>query len=161
MENEIIQLQKIGTVYSPHKNSDEAPRQPRFAAGIRGKVIIEPQYVEGLRDLEGFSHIYLICFLHQSKGYHLTAHPPLDNKSHGVFASRSPHRPNPISLSVVRLISIEDNELTIENVDILDGTPVLDIKPFSPTFDIHDDFKFGWIEESDQNFRDFLSKGQK
>lgn len=148
MNEEIIQLQKIGTLYSPHKETSDMPRQPRFAKGIQAKVVIEPQFVEGLRDLDGFSHIYLICFLHKVKGYKLSAHPPMDNKSHGVFASRSPHRPNPIGLSVVKLISIEENVLTIEDVDLLDGTPVLDIKPYSPTFDEDVEIRTGWLESA-------------
>jgi tRNA-Thr(GGU) m(6)t(6)A37 methyltransferase TsaA len=88
----------------------------------------------------------LICFLHQVTGYHLTANPPFDNRTHGVFATRSPHRPNPIGLSVVKLISIEGNVLTIENVDILDGTPVLDIKPYSPTFNLDEPIRTGWLK---------------
>ena len=148
MNSEIIQFRKIGTLYSPHKSTHNMPRQPRFAQGIRGKIVIEPEFVEGLRDMDGFSHIYLICYLHQVKGYNLTAHPPMDNKSHGVFATRSPHRPNPISLSVVKLVSIEYNVLTIENVDILDGTPVLDIKPYSPTFNLGEPIRTGWLESA-------------
>ena len=149
MNEEIITFQKIGTVYSPHLDTGDMPRQPRFAKGIQAKVVIEPQFVEGLRDLDGFSHIYLICYLHQVKGYKLSAHPPMDNKSHGVFASRSPHRPNPISLSVVKLISIEENVLTIEDVDLLDGTPVLDIKPYNPTFDGDEEIRTGWLETAE------------
>lgn len=148
MDNQIIQFRRIGTVFSPHQNTSDMPRQPKFAKGIRGTVVIEPEFVEGLRDLDGFSHIYLICYLHQVKGYNLTAHPLMDKKSHGVFASRSPNRPNPISLSVVKLISIEENILTIENVDILDGTPVLDIKPYSPTFDLEEPIRTGWLESA-------------
>jgi len=151
MDNEVIQFRKIGTLYSPHKNTQDMPRQPKFAKGIQGKVVLEPEFIEGLRDLEGFSHIYLICYLHQIKGYKLTAIPPLDNKPHGVFASRSPNRPNPIGLSVVKLISIQDNVLTIEDVDILDGTPVLDIKPYSPTFDLDEKMRFGWLEKIDDD----------
>lgn len=146
MENEIIQFRKIGTLYSPHKNTEETPRQPKFAKGIRGTVVIEPEFIEGLRDLEGFSHIYLICYLHKVEGYKLSAQPPMDTRSHGVFATRSPHRPNPISLSVVKLISIEENVLTIEDVDLLDGTPVLDIKPFSPTYNLDEHIRIGWLE---------------
>ena len=149
MNKEFIKFQKIGTLYSPHKDTRDMPRQPRFAKGIQAKVAIEPQFVEGLRDLDGFSHIYLICYLHQVKGYKLTAHPPMDNKSHGVFATRSPHRPNPISLSVVKLISIEENVLTIEDVDLLDGTPVLDIKPYSTTFNEEEEIRIGWLKSAE------------
>lgn len=148
MDNDCISLRKIGTLYSPYKNTDYMPRQPKFAEGVRGTVIIEPEFIEGLRDLDGFSHIYLICYLHKVQGYKLSAHPPMDNKSHGVFATRSPCRPNPISLSVVKLISIKENLLTIENVDILDGTPVLDIKPYTPTFNLDEPVRFGWLESA-------------
>ncbi len=148
MNKELLQFRKIGTVYTPFKNTSNMPIQPRFAAGIRGKIVIKPKFVGGLRDLDGFSHIYLISFLHRVKGYKLTVRPPLDKKPHGVFASRSPHRPNPIGLSVVKLISIEDNILTIENVDLLDGTPVLDIKPYSPTFILDETIRTGWIEST-------------
>lgn len=149
MDTKIIQFRKIGTLYSPHKNTKNMPRQPKFAKGVRGKIVIEPEFVEGLRDLDGFSHIYLICFLHEVKEYKLSAHPPMDNKSHGVFATRSPHRPNPISLSVVKLISIEENVLTIEDVDILDDTPVLDIKPYSPTDHLDEPIRIGWLESAE------------
>jgi tRNA-Thr(GGU) m(6)t(6)A37 methyltransferase TsaA len=148
MENEIIQFRKIGTLYSPHNNTKDMPRQPKFAKGVRGTVVIQPEFIEGLRDLEGFSHIYLICFLHKVEGFELSANPPMDNRSHGVFATRSPHRPNPISLSVVKLVSIEGNVLTIEDVDILDGTPVLDIKPYSPTFILEEPIRTGWLESA-------------
>lgn len=148
MENKIIQFKKIGTLFSPHTSTEEMPRQPKFAKGVRGTVVIDPEYVEGLRDLEGFSHIYLICFLHKVEGFMLSANPPMDNRSHGVFATRSPHRPNPISLSVVKLISIEENMLTVEDVDLLDGTPVLDIKPFSPTYNLDEPIRTGWLESA-------------
>jgi len=138
MDSEIIHFKKIGTISSPHKDPSDMPRQPEYARGIKGKVFIDPEYAAGLQDLEGFSHIYLICFLHKSKGYHLTVTPPTDNKPHGVFATRSPNRPNPVSLSVVKLISIEENVINIENIDLLDGTPVLDIKPYLPKMNIEE-----------------------
>ena len=130
MKKEVYSVQRIGTVISPHKNLSNIPRQPSEASGIGGKVIIEPQFVAGLQDLEGFSYIYLICFLHRVKEYQLTVTASFDNKPHGVFATRAPGRPNPISVSVVKLISRNGNVLIIENVDLLDGTPVLDIKPY-------------------------------
>jgi tRNA-Thr(GGU) m(6)t(6)A37 methyltransferase TsaA len=148
MENEIIKFRKIGTLYSPHKNTEDMPRQPKFAKGIRGTVVIEPEFIEGLRDLEGFSHIYLICYLHKVEAFKLSSNPPMDNQSHGVFATRSPHRPNPISLSIVKLVSIEGDVLTIEDVDLLDGTPVLDIKPYSPPFNQDEPIRTGWLESA-------------
>jgi len=146
MSNEFIQFQKIGTLYSPYKTLGNIPIQPKWAKGVKGKVIIDPQFVAGLQDLDGFSHIYLLCYLHQVGPYQLIVRPPLDNKPHGVFASRAPSRPNPISLSVVKLLAVEDNVLFIENVDLLDGTPVLDIKPYSPTFETDEKMHFGWVD---------------
>jgi len=151
MNNKGIQLQKIGTLYSPHKSLNNIPIQPKWAKGVKGRIVIKPQFVKGLRDLDGFSHIYLLCYLHKVRPYQLIVRPPIDNKPHGVFASRAPSRPNPISLSIVKLISIEDNVLFIENVDILDGTPVLDIKPYSPTFDVNEKMRFGWLEKIDDD----------
>jgi len=103
--------------------------------GIRGKVVIEPDYVAGLKDIERFSHIILIYHFHLSKGYSLKVRPFMDDKVHGVFATKAPKRPNPIGLSVARLLRIENRTLYVEDVDIVEGTTLLDIKPFVPKFD--------------------------
>ena len=121
------------------------PIQPAGAAGIRGTVMIDKPYRGGLQDLCGFSRIILIYAFHRSKGYALEVTPFLDTVSHGVFATRAPRRPNAIGLSIVRLIAVNGCELVIEGVDVIDGTPLLDIKPYVPEFDCFPDEKSGWL----------------
>ncbi len=140
-----IQFTSIGTIHTPFKKTEGMPIQSSGALGIQGTVILKQSFVEGLSDLDKFSHIYLIYCFHQSKGFDLQVIPFLDDKPHGVFATRAPRRPNPIGISIVKLISIRDNILVIENVDMLDGTPLLDIKPYIGQFDIHTIEKNGWI----------------
>jgi len=135
----------IGVIHSPHKTIEGVPIQPSAAKGIKGTVVIDKEYVAGLADLEGFSHIILIYHFHLAKGFSLKVKPFLDNEERGLFATRAPKRPNAIGLSVVRLINIEANTLHIENVDIIDGTPLLDIKPYVPKFDNTEQIKIGWL----------------
>lgn len=122
------------------------PIQSKGAKGIKGQILLNEEFVAGLTDLDGFSHIILIYYFHKSVGFELQTTPFLDKIKRGVFSTRAPKRPNSIGISVVRLLSIEKNSLTIENVDILDGTPLLDIKPYISDFDIHEIDKSGWIE---------------
>ena len=131
-----INYKVIGMIHSPFKSPKNTPIQPKAAKGTKGKIILNEKYNEGLKDIKGFSHIILIYHFHLSKGYSLTVKPYMDNKFHGVFATRAPKRPNPIGISVVRLLKIEGNILEIEDADIVDGTPLLDIKPYVPDFDI-------------------------
>jgi tRNA (adenine37-N6)-methyltransferase len=135
----------IGTIHSPFSEPAGMPIQPAGAEGIRGTVMIEDQYRGGLRDLSGFSRIILIYPFHRSQGYDLEVVPFLDTVPHGVFATRAPRRPNAIGLSIVKLISAKDGELVIEGVDVVDGTPLFDIKPYVPEFDCHPDGKSGWF----------------
>jgi tRNA (adenine37-N6)-methyltransferase len=121
------------------------PIQPSGAKGIAGTIEISLDFIEGLKDLDGFSHIILIYNFHLSKGYTLSVKPFVDDKLHGVFATRAPRRPNPIGISVVKLIKVEGNILYIENVDIIDGTPLLDIKPYIYEVDAHEVEKAGWL----------------
>ena len=121
------------------------PIQPAGANGIAGTVEIEPRYREGLADLDGFSHIILIYHFHLSEGYSLLVKPFLDENLRGVFSTRAPRRPNPLGLSVVRLIKIEGSTLHIENIDIVDGTPLLDIKPYVPDLDGVRAERIGWL----------------
>lgn len=121
------------------------PIQPRGALGIEGIVEVSPAFREGLADLEGFSHLILLFHFHRASAPKLRALPFLDTKERGVFATRSPARPNGLGLSVVRLRSVLDGKLDVENVDILDGTPLLDIKPYVPDFDSFDDASVGWL----------------
>jgi tRNA-Thr(GGU) m(6)t(6)A37 methyltransferase TsaA len=142
-----IQYKPIGIIRSPFKDTKGMPIQPTGAKGIRGKVVIEPEYVGGLKDIEGFSHIILIYHFHLSKGFSLEVKPFMDDSLHGVFATRAPRRPNPIGLSVVRLVRMEGRTLHIEDVDIVDGTPLLDIKPFVPKFDVVKVERIGWLSQ--------------
>jgi tRNA-Thr(GGU) m(6)t(6)A37 methyltransferase TsaA len=139
-------FQPIGFVQSPFKDLEGMPIQPRGAQGVKGKIIVDPTLGEGLLDLDGFSHLVLIYFFHQVEGYKLCLTPFLDSKKHGVFATRAPRRPNPIGLSVVKLVKINHNELEVEDLDILDGTPVLDIKPYIPEIDQTSEVRIGWLE---------------
>ena len=136
----------IGTIHSPYTDIAGMPIQPSGARGVRGTIEIRSDLCWGLTDLDGFSHIILLYALHRCTGYSLTVTPFLDPAPHGIFATRSPKRPNAIGLSVVRLVGVDGCVLTIEDVDILDGTPLLDIKPYVPAFDAHPDTHHGWFE---------------
>lgn len=143
----------IGTIHTPHHEAAGAPIQPAAATGMRGTVTILPEYADGLRDLEGFSHVILIYHLHRSGDYSLTVTPFLDSEPRGVFATRAPRRPNPIGISVVRLTGVSGATLEIENVDMLDETPLLDIKPYVPEMDDHPADRIGWLEGSRERIR--------
>lgn len=142
-----IALNPIGIIHTPFKDTQGVPIQPTASKGIEGSIIIQTEYVEGLKDLDGFSHIILLYYFHHSHGYSLTVKPFLDDKLHGVFATRAPKRPNPIGISMVRLLSIGGNILSIKDVDIVDGTPLLDIKPYVPEFDSIQTAKIGWLAD--------------
>ena len=122
------------------------PIQPTGAAGVEGTVEIRPEFAAGLEDLEGFSHLILLYHLHLADGFSLTVRPFLHDAPHGVFSTRSPRRPNPIGLSVVRLVRREGPFLHVCDVDVVDGTPLLDIKPYVPSFDAPEDVRIGWLE---------------
>ncbi len=144
-----ICFQPIGILHTPFSNLEDMPIQPRGAGGIKGELILDEQFVPGLKDLDGFSHIYLLYFFHKVTNFNLTVTPFLDHTPHGLFATRAPKRPNPIGLSVVRLVGIEGNRLLLEDVDMLNGTPVLDIKPYVPAFDQPEDVRVGWLTGRD------------
>lgn len=146
MTDHPILLHPIGTISSPFHDLAGTPIQPRAALGVKGQVILDPSYKDGLMDLEGFSHIILIYYFHRSGEGDLIVKPFLDDQKHGVFATRAPRRPNSIGISVVKLIRIQGNILEVENVDILDDTPLLDIKPYIPDFDHTEDVRIGWLE---------------
>ena len=143
-----INFKPIGIIYSPFKEPKGTPIQPKAAKGVKGKIEIYPDYVEALKDLEGFSYIILLYYFHLVKGYKLLVKPFMDDKFHGLFATRAPARPNPIGLSIVELIEIKENFLFINDVDIVDGTPLLDIKPYVPGFDLRKPEKIGWLEKN-------------
>ena len=136
-------MKPIGVIHSPFNDKTQTPIQPT-RSHASGQVEVFPEYAPGLQDLEGFSHIYLLYAFHRSEGYSLKVHPFLDNELRGLFATRHPCRPNPIGISIVRLLARQDNILVIDGVDVLDGTPLLDIKPYVPDFDVRTDVKTGW-----------------
>jgi tRNA (adenine37-N6)-methyltransferase len=140
-----ITYRPIGVIRSPFKQAEGMPIQSSAAQGVAGTVELEPEFAAGLKDLDGFSHILLLYHFHMSKGHSLEVKPFLDDVLRGVFATRAPKRPNPIGISVVRLTGIEGSTLRIEDVDILDGTPLLDIKPHVPEFDCRQAARIGWL----------------
>jgi tRNA-Thr(GGU) m(6)t(6)A37 methyltransferase TsaA len=140
-----VQYRPIGVVRSPFKSGQGTPRQAVGAEDSQGTIEVDPDFVEGLADLDGFSHVLVIFHLHRMTEYHLTAHPPWDDKPHGVFSTCSPYRPNPIGVSVVTLERVEGNLLRIRNLDMLDGTPVLDLKPYVPDLFPRDEVRVGWL----------------
>jgi len=143
-----IKYKPIGIIHSQFKEPKGTPIQPPATKGVNGTVEVFPEYAEGLKDLEDFSHIILIYHFHLSKKSSLKIKPFMDNQIHGVFSTRAPSRPNPIGISVVRLITIERNILYIRDVDIVDGTLLLDIKPYVPEFDVRAVDKIGWLEKN-------------
>ncbi len=157
-----IKYRPIGVIHSPFRQIAGMPIQPAGAAGVKGYVEVFSEFSEGLKDLDGFSHVFLLYHLHKVQGCRLTVTPFLDEEQRGVFATRAPSRPNPIGLSVVRLEGIEGDILRIEGVDVLDETPLLDIKPYIPEFDHHPADRVGWLaskkgrvqnQKSDRRFR--------
>ncbi len=142
----MICFKPIGYIHSPFKKAKGTPIQPKAAGDTQGKIELLPEYTECLEDLQGFSHIILIYHFHLSEGYTTKVKPYMDNKLRGVFSTRAPRRPNPIGLSVVRLNKIEKNILWVEGLDVIDETPLLDIKPYVPDFDHQQEFRLGWLE---------------
>lgn len=139
-----ITYRPIGIIHTSFREPQGTPIQPTGAIGAPGTVEVFPQYTEGLRDLDGFSHIILLYHFHLPSKSVLMAKPFMDDKEHGVFAIRGVSRPNPIGISAVRLVGLEGNILHIQDVDIIDGTPLLDIKPYVPEFDIREATSVGW-----------------
>ncbi|MEW6406338.1 MAG: tRNA (N6-threonylcarbamoyladenosine(37)-N6)-methyltransferase TrmO [Chloroflexota bacterium] len=140
-----IIMRPIGIIHSPFLEKDQTPIQASRSQAI-GLVEVYPEFADGLQDIEELSHIHLFYGFHESSGYKLLVRPFLDDREHGIFATRYPFRPNPIGISTVRLLSRLQNRLTVEGVDILDGTPLLDIKPYIPEFDLRTDVRAGWYE---------------
>jgi tRNA-Thr(GGU) m(6)t(6)A37 methyltransferase TsaA len=139
-------MHPIGVIHSPFTEKDQTPIQAARSQVI-GRVELYPEFVEGLKDIEGLSHIHLLYVFHRSSGYSLQVRPFLDDQEHGLFSTRYPERPNPIGMSTVRLLFRQGNTLTVEGVDVLDGTPLLDIKPYVPDFDVRtNDVRVGWYK---------------
>ena len=155
-----MNVEPIGVIHSPFAQREDMPIQPIGAAGAAGRVEVFEPFRAGLRDLEGFSHVILLYHFHRSEGFALTVRPFLDDREHGIFATRAPRRPNPIGLSVLRLEGVEQGVLRVRDVDILDGTPLLDIKPYVPDFDRPEAVRVGWLEGRRQRVREARSDGR-
>ena len=150
MENE-IRLKPIGIIHTPFKEPKGMSIQGTFEKGVTGTIRLFPEYQAGLKDIERFSHLILIYYFNRSKEEKLTGKPFLEDIEHGIFAIRSPHRPNHIGFSIVKIKNVKGNAITFTEVDILDGTPLLDIKPYVKYFDSRDMVKNGWIEKHFRN----------
>ena len=156
----IIEYRPIGIIHSPHKIPQGSPIQPSAAEGIEGHIEVFPEFAGGLEDLTGFSHIFIIYHFHLSKKFSLKVKPFLDDNQRGLFATRAPSRPNPIGISVVRLVEIIERTLRIQNVDVVDRTPLLDIKPYVPAFDVHTVEKIGWLEKETRKIENAVDDGR-
>lgn len=153
-----ISFKPIGIIRSPFKNKKDMPIQPTGAKAAPGEIHIYPDYTAGIKDLDGFSHIILLYFFHKAENTSLTVIPYLDTSPRGVFATRSPARPNPIGLSIVEIIEIKNNIIYIKRIDVLDETPILDIKPYIPDVDSPTEpIRTGWLEHLSKNFSEKLS----
>jgi tRNA-Thr(GGU) m(6)t(6)A37 methyltransferase TsaA len=150
----MIQYKSIGIIHTPYKTKDGMPIQPSGAKGIKGTIKINPDLAEGLKDLEGFSHVILLYHFHKVTDYELMVVPFMDDQLRGVFSTRAPKRPNSIGLSVVKLNGVEGNILHVENIDVLDGTPLIDIKPLIPDIDFANVEKLGWLEGKTEKMSD-------
>jgi tRNA-Thr(GGU) m(6)t(6)A37 methyltransferase TsaA len=155
-----IEFTPIGIIYSPFNELKGMPIQPVAAKDIEGKIEVFPEYTPGLKDLDGFSHIILLYYLHKSQGFDLEVVPFLDTQKRGLFATRAPRRPNPIGLSVVRINRIEKNIIHIFDVDILNETPLLDIKPMVTDFDQVETVRLGWYNSVKKDSRSMRSDGR-
>jgi tRNA-Thr(GGU) m(6)t(6)A37 methyltransferase TsaA len=144
----------IGTIHSPFQKLDDMPIQPTGAAGVEGSIKVLKEFQDGLADLDGFSHIILLYHFHLSDGFNLKVVPFMDSEQRGLFSTRAPKRPNSIGLSIVQLDRVESNILYVRNIDVLDNTPLLDIKPYIPEFDAQDNVTTGWFKQS----RDTVSR---
>jgi tRNA-Thr(GGU) m(6)t(6)A37 methyltransferase TsaA len=142
-----IEYNSIGIVHTPFKDLNNIPIQPSKAKGTKGIVEVFRRFQTGLKDLDGFSHIILLCHFHKISGYNLTVIPSGETVTRGLFATRSPRRPNTIGFSVVRLNEVYENKLMISDLDILDGTPVLDIKPYFRELEQDEHIKTGWLKK--------------
>lgn len=150
MRDAVITYRPIGVIRSDHLLEEQTPIQPAYASGCTGRAEIFPEFAEGLRDLEGFSHIYLVYHFHRCGPSRLLVKPFLQDVLRGVFATRAPCRPNAVGLSVVKLVRREGDILHLDHVDILDSTPLLDIKPYTAKFDRIDPTRNGWQDEVDE-----------
>ena len=153
-------MEKIGTIHTPFTTLEDMPIQPKGAKEIIGTIEVNSEFIEGLADLDGFSHIYLLYEFHMAKKTALKVTPFMDTSKRGVFATRSPLRPNHIGLSLVRLKKIEENIITVQGIDVLDGTPLLDLKPYIAAFDEVRESSSGWMQSSEEDVAGKRSDGR-
>ena len=146
-----IVFRPIGIIHTPFRKPEGTPIQPAGGTDVEGWIEIFPEFGEGLSDLDGFSHLILLYHCNQAKPFQLKVAPFLDDREHGVFATRSPSRPNPIGISVVRLMKVGEDRLVIRDLDILDRTPLLDLKPYVPAFDVRECDRIGWLADRHEN----------
>lgn len=146
-------MQTIGIIHTEYNSLENMPIQPMGAGNSVGRIVLNKEFQDGLIDLAEFSHIYLIYLFHLSEGYNLLVRPFLDHKTHGVFATRAPRRPNPIGLSIVKILSIEGSVIVTEGADLLNGTPILDIKPYMAPFDRIEHTKSGWLDVTQEQVK--------
>jgi len=140
-----LELQPIGIIHSPYKDRGEAPYQGQKSREI-SRIELFKEFEAGLQDIEEFSHLIVIYWFHKSQAYHLLVKTPWDDIPHGLFATRSPHRPCPLALTTVELVAREKNVLKVKGLDAIDDSPLLDIKPYIPAIDERSDVKLGWLE---------------
>jgi tRNA (adenine37-N6)-methyltransferase len=146
MNSDVITFRPIGTIRSEHREAESTPIQPAYAQDCLGRAELLPEFADGLADIEGFSHLYLIYQLHRAPPARLRVKPFLQDCEHGIFATRAPCRPNAIGMSLVRLLRREGGILHLAGIDVLDGTPLLDIKPYSIRYDAVENPRGGWTD---------------
>jgi tRNA-Thr(GGU) m(6)t(6)A37 methyltransferase TsaA len=159
MKLDEIKFKPIGKISTPHKKPEGTPIQPAVS-DAKGTVELLPEFVEGLKDIDGFSHLVLLFHCHRAGNYKLIVEPFMDDTPRGVFATRAPSRPNSIGVSVVKLLKVKDNKLIVEGVDMLDGTPLLDIKPHVPAMVAEDEIKTGWLKENIKRMPEVTDDGR-
>jgi tRNA-Thr(GGU) m(6)t(6)A37 methyltransferase TsaA len=152
-----LELKQIGTIHSPFTSPQGMPIQPAGAVGVKGRVEVFQEFEAALEDLSGFSHIYLLYYFHLAKSFALKVKPFMDRVERGLFATRAPSRPNPIGISVVRLVGVDRNVLHVLDIDIVDQTPLLDIKPYVPEFDVRHAERIGWMQAAAEKAADVRS----
>jgi len=145
-----MEIKPIGIIHSPFKRKEDIPCQG-YRSDKTGEVEIFDEFSEGLKDIEGFSHLIILYFFHESEDFSPLVKTFLDEEPHGIFACRHYNRPNPIGISIVKLLKRKGNKLKIGQIDVLDGTPLLDVKPYVPKFDERENIKIGWLEDKLKN----------
>jgi len=156
-----IKLKHIGIIHTPYKNAKDIPIQGIFKKDVIGQIELFSEYQQGLKDVEGFSYLILIYHFNRAKGEKIIGKPFLEDTKHGIFAIRSPERPNHIGISIVKVKNIENNTITFSEVDILDNTPLLDIKPYVSHFDLRKNVKNGWLDKHFKNGKTPKKTGKK